>query len=112
MTTFVIRPASIRDVSSIVEVRIGALTEEEISGFSVPENNLYSSIEKLRKMWDRKNWLKDGFEVFVPIIKKPDYPDMIVEMGGWATSASSLKFFRMIRRRDFFLKRPERGKAY
>jgi GNAT superfamily N-acetyltransferase len=57
--------ASIRDVSSIVEVRLKALTEEEISGFSVPEDNLYSSIEKLRKMWDRKNRLKDGFEVFV-----------------------------------------------
>ena len=65
MSSFVIRPASIIDGSSIVEVRLGALTEEEIFGFIVPGDNLYSSIEKLRELWDRENRLKDGFEVFV-----------------------------------------------
>ena len=65
MSSLVIRPASIRDVPSIVEVRLGAFSEEEISGFIVPGESLYASIEKLRKMWDRENLLKDGLEVFV-----------------------------------------------
>ena len=65
MTPILIRPASIIDISSIVEVRVGALTDEEISGFSIPEDNFYTSIENLRKMWDSENRLKDGFEVFV-----------------------------------------------
>ena len=54
MSSLVIRPASIRDVPSIVEVRLGAFSEEEISGFIVPGESLYASIEKLRKMWDRE----------------------------------------------------------
>jgi ribosomal protein S18 acetylase RimI-like enzyme len=65
MSPFVIRSALITDVSSIVEVRVGAFTEEEVSGFIVPGESLYASTEKLRKMWDRENLLKDGFEVFV-----------------------------------------------
>ena len=65
MSSLVIRPALITDVSSIVEVRLGAFTEEEVSGFIVPGESLYASIEKLRKTWDRENLLKDGFEVFV-----------------------------------------------
>jgi ribosomal protein S18 acetylase RimI-like enzyme len=65
MSPFVIRSALITDVSSIVEVRVGAFTEEEVSGFVVPGESLYASTEKLRKMWDRDNLLKDGFEVFV-----------------------------------------------
>jgi ribosomal protein S18 acetylase RimI-like enzyme len=65
MHSLVIRPASIRDISSIVTGRIGALTKEDISGFSIPEDNLYSSTEKLGKMWDIENRLTDGFEVFV-----------------------------------------------
>ena len=65
MSSLVIRPALITDVSSIVEVRLGAFTEEEVSGFIVPRESLYASIEKLRKTWDRENLLKDGFEVFV-----------------------------------------------
>lgn len=60
-----IRPATIHDISSIVNVRLGALTDEEIAGFTASEYAIYSSVEKLRKMWDRKNILKDGFQVFV-----------------------------------------------
>jgi len=48
-----------------VEVRLRAFTEEEVSGFIVPGESLYASIEKLRKTWDRENLLKEGFEVFV-----------------------------------------------
>lgn len=65
MSSLVIRPASITDIPSIVEVRVGAFTEEEVSGFIVPGESLYASIEKLWKTWDRENLLKDGFEVFV-----------------------------------------------
>jgi ribosomal protein S18 acetylase RimI-like enzyme len=65
MSSLVIRPASIKDVSSIVKVRSAAFTEEEVSGFIVPGESMYASIEKLRKMWDKENYLKDGFEVFV-----------------------------------------------
>jgi len=65
MSSLVIRPASITDVPSIVEVRLGAFSEEEVSGFIVPGESLYASFEKLRKMWDRENSLKDGLEVFV-----------------------------------------------
>ncbi len=65
MSSLVIRPALITDVSSIVEVRLGAFTEEEVSGFIVPRESLYTSIERLRKMWEKDNLLKDGFEVFI-----------------------------------------------
>ena len=65
MYSLVIRPASITDIPSIVEVRLRAFTEEEVSGFIVPGESLYASIEKLRKTWDRENLLKEGLEVFV-----------------------------------------------
>ena len=65
MSSLVIRPASITDVPSIVEVRLGAFTEEEVSGFIVPGESLYASFEKLQKVWDGENSLKDGLEVFV-----------------------------------------------
>jgi GNAT superfamily N-acetyltransferase len=65
MYSLVIRPASVKDVSSIVKVRVGAFTEKEVAGFIVPGESLYSSVEKLRKMWVRENLLKDGFEVYV-----------------------------------------------
>ncbi len=65
MISLKIRPATINDISSIVGVRLGALADEEIAGFSVPGDNLYSSVEKLREMWDKENKLKDGFGVFV-----------------------------------------------
>ncbi len=60
-----IRPATISDIPSIVEIRLGAVTEEDISEFGVPEDNLYSSITKLKEIWNFGNRLKDGFEVFV-----------------------------------------------
>ncbi len=65
MTSLVIRPASVRDVPSIVEVRLGALTENEVSGFSVPGDNPYLSVESLLEIWDSQNLLNDGCEVFV-----------------------------------------------
>ena len=65
MTTFVIRPASISDVPSIVKVRLGALTKEELVGFVIPEDNLHSSVDKLRENWEKDNKLTGGFEVFV-----------------------------------------------
>ena len=65
MLSLKIRPATINDISSIVEVRLGALTEEEVSGYVVPGDNSCSSAEKLRKVWGRKNRLTGGFEVFV-----------------------------------------------
>ena len=65
MTSLLVRPASIKDVQSIVKVRLGALTDEELFGFSVPGDNPYSSIKKLQKMWIKENKLVGGFEVFV-----------------------------------------------
>ena len=65
MNTFVIRPASIRDISSIVKVRLGAVTKKELVGFIAPGISLYSSVKKLRKTWDVENKLVGGFEVFV-----------------------------------------------
>lgn len=65
MTSLVIRTAAVKDVSSIVRIRLAALTEQEIRGFSAPEFTTYSSTEELLKMWSRENRLKDGFEVFV-----------------------------------------------
>jgi ribosomal protein S18 acetylase RimI-like enzyme len=61
----VIRPATVKDVSSIVNVRLDALTNREISGFTAKEYSLYSLVKKLHKMWGRENVLKDGFRVFV-----------------------------------------------
>jgi GNAT superfamily N-acetyltransferase len=65
MLSLKIRPATVNDVPSIVEIRLGALTEKEISGFSVPGDNPYSSIKSLRKIWEDQNSLNDGSEVFV-----------------------------------------------
>ena len=65
MKSINIRPSAVEDISSIVRVRLRAITEQEIKGFSVPEFACYSSIEILRTKWDKDNRLKDGFEVFV-----------------------------------------------
>jgi len=66
MTSVMIRQATVRDVSSIVRIRLATLTEKEIRGFSAPAlTTTYSLTEELRKMWDRGNRLKNGFEVFV-----------------------------------------------
>jgi GNAT superfamily N-acetyltransferase len=65
MLSLKIRPATINDALSIVKIRAGALTEDEVSGFVVPGDNLYSSVHKLRIVWDRNNRLQKGFEVFV-----------------------------------------------
>ena len=65
MTSLTVRAATVKDVSSIVRIRLTALTDEELHGFSAPESAIYSSTEKLQQVWDRENTLKDGLEVFV-----------------------------------------------
>ena len=65
MSSFTVRQASILDISSIVQVRLGALTEKEVSGFAVPGDNPYVSVEQLQAMWENNNRLKDRCEVFV-----------------------------------------------
>lgn len=65
MISLKIRPATNNDISSIAQVRQGALTNKEVSGFAVPGDSLYSSVEKLQKRWDAENRLTGGFEVFV-----------------------------------------------
>ena len=69
MSSLAIRPASIEDVNSIVKVRLGALTKEELVGFTIPDANLYWSIEKLKELWDKENRLKDSSELFVAEVK-------------------------------------------
>ena len=67
MPALSIRPASISDIPSIVEIRSGALTDKELSGFSVPGSSLYYS--KLTEMWNTGNRLKDDSEVFVAVFE-------------------------------------------
>jgi GNAT superfamily N-acetyltransferase len=52
-------------IPAIVHIRLDAITAKEISEFGVPEDNMYSSIEELRKIWDKDNLLLNDFEVFV-----------------------------------------------
>jgi GNAT superfamily N-acetyltransferase len=59
----VIRAAVVKDIPSIVEVRLATLTEDEIRGFSAQEFPSYYSNEELTKGWTEGNKLKDGFEV-------------------------------------------------
>jgi ribosomal protein S18 acetylase RimI-like enzyme len=65
MYSLIVRPASISDVSSIIKIRLEALTEEELDGFTVPNANLYWTNEKINESWDKENKLKDNSEVFV-----------------------------------------------
>jgi ribosomal protein S18 acetylase RimI-like enzyme len=65
MAYLMIRAATIKDIPSIVRVRLATLNEEDICGFSAPEFAFTSSTEKLREVWSGGNRLKDGFEVFV-----------------------------------------------
>jgi hypothetical protein len=65
MSSFIIRAATIRDIPSIVKIKTKTLTAEELAGFSAPEFATTSSIDKLTKLWDKGNRLKDGFEVFL-----------------------------------------------
>ena len=67
MPTLAIRPASISDIQSIVEVRSGAFTDKELSGFSGPGSSQYYS--KLTEMWNTGNRLKDDSQVFVAVSK-------------------------------------------
>lgn len=65
MSPLVIRPATIKDISSIVKIRLETLSDDEILGFSAPEFAKTSSPEALLDSWERGNILKDGFEVFL-----------------------------------------------
>src|SRR4030042_3595692 len=66
MNSLMIRAATVKDISSIVKMRLAALTEEEISAFSAPEFTItYTSTKELRNVWNRENRLEDGFEVLV-----------------------------------------------
>ena len=65
MSQLVIRPATIKDISSIVKIRLETLSDNEISGFSAPEFANTSSTETLLDTWESGNMLKDGFEVFL-----------------------------------------------
>ena len=60
-----IRPASVDDISSIVEIRLDALTEEEVAGSAISGDSLYLSVEKLHEVWDKENKFMGSFEVFV-----------------------------------------------
>jgi GNAT superfamily N-acetyltransferase len=66
MSLLLIRPATIQDITHIVRIRLETLTDEEIAGFTAPEFTItYTSSEELRKVWDKDNRMKDGFEVFI-----------------------------------------------
>lgn len=65
MISLKIRPAINNDISSIVDIRLRTVTEEDISEFGVPEDNLFTSTDNLKEMWANHNLLKDGCEVFV-----------------------------------------------
>jgi ribosomal protein S18 acetylase RimI-like enzyme len=65
MSPLVIRAATIRDISSIVRIRLETLSDDEISGFSAPEFANTSSTEQLLDTWESGNMLKDGFEVLL-----------------------------------------------
>jgi len=65
MTSLAIRAATAMDIPSIVGVRLAALTDEEIRGFSAPEFATFSSTERLEAVWSRRNRLKDGYGVYV-----------------------------------------------
>ena len=65
MSPLIIRAATIRDISSMVNIRLVTLSDDEISGFSAPDFANTSSPEALLNSWERGNILKDGFEVFL-----------------------------------------------
>ena len=70
MSSITIRPASIKDVPSIIRIRLNALSEKELVDFSVPNSNDLWTIKKLKEEWLMKNKKKDGSEVFVAEIEK------------------------------------------
>ncbi|HTY75737.1 MAG TPA: GNAT family N-acetyltransferase [Candidatus Nanoarchaeia archaeon] len=65
MSSLIIRKATIEDIPSIVKVRLNALTDKEIQGYSALELPVTASAEKLRESWSRGNRLKDDLEVFI-----------------------------------------------
>ena len=65
MNSLIIRAASVRDVPSIVRIRLRTLNEEEIRGFSSPDSASTSSTKKMLEIWGSGNKLKDDAEVFV-----------------------------------------------
>jgi hypothetical protein len=65
MILLMIRAITIKDVSSIVKIRLLAVTEKENNGVSAPEFAVYSSTKKLPEIWSRGNRLNNRFEVFM-----------------------------------------------
>ena len=61
----VIREATAEDIPSIVKVRRAAFTQEEVRGFTTPEPSIYYTCEGLRRVWEKENVLKDGWEIAV-----------------------------------------------
>ena len=57
--------ASLKDIPSIVKIRLNSLDTKNLIGFSVPNSNDLWSIEKLQKEWLTENRMKDGCEVFL-----------------------------------------------
>ena len=66
MSSLTIRPAKVNNIWSIVRIRTVTLTDEDNDGYSAPEFTVtYTSCSELRRIWDKDNCMKDGFEVFV-----------------------------------------------
>ena len=62
----VVRPATVNDIPSIVNVSSSSTAGVEIRGFTAPEWRVtYSSSAELKKEWASENRLKDGSEVVV-----------------------------------------------
>jgi ribosomal protein S18 acetylase RimI-like enzyme len=61
----VIRKATVHDAPAIVQASLSSTSKEETDGFAAPEWVTYSSPDELRKVWDKRNRLKDGSEVIV-----------------------------------------------
>jgi ribosomal protein S18 acetylase RimI-like enzyme len=67
MPSVVVRTAAITDIPSIAKIRLEALADQEITGFSIPGAGLHYSKEMLIEMWDTDNRLKDDSEVFLAV---------------------------------------------
>jgi ribosomal protein S18 acetylase RimI-like enzyme len=60
-----IRAAKYSDIPGIVNVRLEALTDEEVKGFTSPEPSIFTSRIELRNNWLKNGQLKDGFQVYI-----------------------------------------------
>lgn len=85
-----IRPASVDDISSIVEIRLDALTEEEVAGSAISGDSLYLSVEKLHEVWDKENKFIGSFEVFVAEHEGRVVGSIVVNMNNFDDNTTSL----------------------